>query len=237
MVGALEAMRDRDVPRSQIDQPPGNEEWRYLAWPALLQQQRGIGNAGEAADPGPDHGAGGALFLFGRRVPIGIIERLTRRAHGEDDEIVDLALVLRLHPLVGIEGAGGAVAARDHAGDSAGQIGDVEGVDLPGAALAVEDAFPGRLDATAEWRNHAEARDDNPPHILALQLGIRRPQQETGGPFDNGPSGFVSTARGVSFSRSFREILWRRRRSKSFPRRRREFRNRIPLRTPSRARR
>src|SRR6202035_6058477 len=88
-----------------------------------------------------------------------------RRTHRKDDEVVDLALILRLHPLVGVECAVGAVAARDQAGDPTGQIGDVKRVNLPGAAFAVEDTLPGRLDATAEWRHHAEARDDNPPHI------------------------------------------------------------------------
>ena len=102
-----------------------------LRGPALLQQQRGVGDAGQAADAGADQGAGGALVLFGLGMPVGIVERLARRAHREDDEIVDLALVLRLHPLVGIEGAVAAVAARNHAGDLAGEIGDVEGLDLP----------------------------------------------------------------------------------------------------------
>src|SRR5664279_2064381 len=165
MVGALEAVRDRDIARRQIDQAPGNKERRYLARAALLEQQGGIGDARQAADPGADHGAGGATALFGGGMPIGFVERLTRRTHGEDDEIVDLALVLRLHPLIGIEGAVAAVAARNHAGNPAGQIGDVKRLDLSGAAFAVEDALPGRLDATAEWRHHAEARDDNPPHI------------------------------------------------------------------------
>jgi hypothetical protein len=36
--------------------------------------------------------------------------------------------------------------------------------------LAVEDAFPGRLDTAAEWRNHAKTRDDNPPHIRKLRI-------------------------------------------------------------------
>src|SRR5450759_5724953 len=165
MVGALETVLDRDITRSKIDQTSGNEEWRYLARSALLQKQRRIGNAGKAADPRTDHRAGGATILFGGRMPFGIVERLARRAHCKDDEIIDLALILRLHPLVGIECAGAAVAARNHTGDPAGQIGDVKRIDLPGAALAVEDAFPGRLDATAEWRHHAEACDDNPPHI------------------------------------------------------------------------
>src|SRR3954453_4492099 len=98
-------------------------------------------------------------------MPTGIVERLARRTHRENDEVVDLALVLRLHPLVGIEGAAGAIPARDHACDPAGQIGNVEGIDLPGATLAIEDALPGRLDATTGWVDVAEARDENPPHI------------------------------------------------------------------------
>src|SRR6202012_4638447 len=95
----------------------------------------------------------------------GVVERLARCRHREDDEVVDLALLLRLHPLIGIERAVGAVAARHHAGDLARQIGDVESVDLPRAALTVEDALPGRLDTAAEWRHHAEAGNDDSPHV------------------------------------------------------------------------
>src|SRR5258706_231352 len=140
-------------------------------------------------------------------MPIGIVERLLRRAHCENDEIVDLALVFRLHPLVGIEGAVAAVAARNRTGDRPGQIGYFECVDLPVAALAVENAPPGRLDATAKGRHHAEARDDNPPHIHHSNPRFAAQKQETGGPFDHGPAGFVSTARGrqlfAFFSRNF----------------------------------
>src|SRR5262245_41084942 len=98
-------------------------------------------------------------------MPIRIVERLPRGRHREHDEVVDLALILRLHPLVSVEAAIAAVAARHDAGDLAGQIGDVERLDLPRAAFAFKDACPGRLDATAEWRDHAKARDDNPPHV------------------------------------------------------------------------
>ena len=52
---------------------------------------------------------------------------------------IDLALLLRLHPLVGIEGAVGAVAARDLAGDLAGEIRDLEIVD-PLAPLSPVDS-------------------------------------------------------------------------------------------------
>ena len=45
MIGAFEAIFDRDMPRCEIDQAAGNEERRYLARAPLLQQQRGICNA------------------------------------------------------------------------------------------------------------------------------------------------------------------------------------------------
>src|ERR1700753_416407 len=211
MVGALQAMLDRDVTGRQIDQPARNEERRDLARPALLQQQRGVGDAGKAADAGADHGAGGAAVLFGGGMPVGIVERLARRAHREHDEGVDLALVLRLHPLVGIERAVAALAAWNHAGDTAGEIGDVERIDQPGAALAVEDTLPARFNAATEWRHHPEARDHNPPHVDVSSPGFAAHNKK---PVDRlitaRPAS--SVARGdVSSSRSFREI-WSRRR-------------------------
>ena len=69
-----------------------------------------LGDAFNAADAGADHHAGVRFVLFGLRMPAGIFERLTCRAHRKDDELVDLALLLRLHPLVGIVGAVGPVA-------------------------------------------------------------------------------------------------------------------------------
>src|SRR6185437_3230876 len=105
-------------------------------------------------------------------MPVRIIECLASGSHGKDDKVVDLALILRFHPLVGIERACRAVAAWDHAGDLAGQIRDVDGLELPGAALAVEDPLPGRIDATAQWRHHAEAGDDNSPHVLNSSPGL-----------------------------------------------------------------
>src|SRR5471030_2887191 len=86
------------------------------------------------------------IFVTGRP-PAGVVERLARRAHGIDDELINLALLLGLHPLVGIEGGVAAVAARHAASDLAGDVGDVEAVDLGSATLALEDARPRRLDA------------------------------------------------------------------------------------------
>src|SRR5260221_629339 len=108
-------------------------------------------------------------------------------------------------PLVGIEGAVRAVATGNHAGDPAGEIGDLKGLDLPGAALAVQDTRPGRVDAAAERRNHAQPRDDNPPHIKNSSPSPAAHNKKPGDRSTTALPVLMRTARGVSFSRSFRE--------------------------------
>ena len=99
---------------------------RDAARALLLQQERRVGDAGQAADAGADQNAG-ALLLLGRvGLEAGIGDRLIGRRHGVDDEVVDLALLLRLHPIVGIELAVGRGAARNEAGDLAGEVGSLE---------------------------------------------------------------------------------------------------------------
>ena len=95
---------------------------RNPARPFFLQHQRRLGNALDAADAGADHDAGSALVFVRCGAPAGILYRLLGRGHRIDDEVIDLALFLRLHPLVWIVGAVGAVAARDDAGDLAWKI-------------------------------------------------------------------------------------------------------------------
>src|SRR5216683_7277899 len=81
MVRTFEAVLDRDIARGEIDQAPGNEERRYLARAALLQHDRRVRDAGEAADSGADHRAGRAAILFVFRMPVRVIERLARGRH------------------------------------------------------------------------------------------------------------------------------------------------------------
>ena len=130
MIGPLQPVLDRDIAGGKVDQAAGNEERRHFSRSPLLEQDRGVGNAGQPADAGADQRPGGATLFFGLGMPVRVVERLLGRAHREDDEIIDLALILRLHPLIGIEGAVRTVAARNHAGDLAGEIGDVERLDL-----------------------------------------------------------------------------------------------------------
>src|SRR5260221_11444682 len=106
-------------------------------------------------------------------MPARVLERLTRGRHREDDEVIDLALIFRLHPFVGMERVVRTVAALDLAGDLAGKIGDVEFFDSGRAALALEDLVPRRLDAGAKRRNHSEARAHDAAHSLTSGRGDR----------------------------------------------------------------
>src|SRR4029078_10531493 len=59
------------------------------------------------------------------------------------------------------------------AGDLAGEVGDFESIDLPRAALTVEDGLPRCVNADAEPRNHAQPRDDNPSHVKTPARDLR----------------------------------------------------------------
>src|SRR5262249_30183699 len=127
-----------------------------------------LGDALEAADPGPYHHAGARPLLVAGRLPPRVVDRLGGGAHRVGDELVDLSLLLRLHPLVGIVGAARAVAARDLAGDLGGQIGHFEFLDLARAALAAKQTHPRLLDAAGERRDHAQSGDDDTSHARFL---------------------------------------------------------------------
>ena len=117
VVRAFEPVLDRDVARGEVDDPARDEERRDAPRALLVERDRGVIDAADAADAGADENAGGILLVGGLRLPRRVLQRLGRGGHRVDDEGIDLALLLRLHPLVGIEAAVGAVAARDLAGD------------------------------------------------------------------------------------------------------------------------
>ncbi len=107
-----------------------------------------------------------SLLLAGLGMPVRIGERLVGGRHGIDDEIVDLAALLGLHPIVGIELALVLGTARNLAGDLAGEVVDLELGHAIGTALSREQILPRDIDAAAERRHHAQASDDNTPHRL-----------------------------------------------------------------------
>jgi hypothetical protein len=87
--------------------------------------------------------------------------------HRIDDEGIDLALLLGLHPLIGIEGAVGTVARWNLAADPAGKIGCLKARELVGATLAIEDPRPCLFDSAGKRSDHAETRNDNPTHDIS----------------------------------------------------------------------
>src|SRR5512135_2422852 len=97
-------------------------------------------------------------------MPAGIVEGLRRRSHGKDDEIVDLALLLRLHPVVRIEASICAVAARHLAGNLASNIGNFEFFDALDAALAREQPLPSLFSPAGERRHQSKACDHHASH-------------------------------------------------------------------------
>src|SRR5262249_47578215 len=121
-------------------------------------------NSGKTADPRSDQDTGGDLVLVAGGLPARIVECLLRRANRKDDEVVDFALLLRLHPLIWIEPAVRAVATRDLAGNFRRQVGDIERLDASRSALTIDQAPPCRLDAACERRDHAEPGDNHTSH-------------------------------------------------------------------------
>ena len=117
----------------------------------LRQQQRSLRNAVEPADARTDENAAALLLLRGLGLIAGVADGLLGGSHGVNDEIIDLALLLRLHPIIGIEGAIGAVTAGNETSDLAGDVRDLE---LLHAARA---AFSGKQPRPACSRRRSRA--------------------------------------------------------------------------------
>jgi hypothetical protein len=164
VVRPLEAVLDGDVTAGQIDQAARNEERRDAARATLDQGSGSLVDAADAADAGADQHARGALLLIGLRLPARIAKGLGRGCHRIDDEGVDLALLLGLHPFIRIEGAVGTVAEGNLAGDLAGQIVDLEVGNLLRAALPLQEAGPCGIDPATERCDHAKTCNNNPAH-------------------------------------------------------------------------
>ena len=110
VVRPLEAVADRHLPRAEVDQRAGDEERRHPPRPLVAQGQRRLGDRSEPADARADDHPGALAVGLVLGHPVRVAHRLLGRRDGEDDEGVDLALVLRRHPVVGVEGPVRAVA-------------------------------------------------------------------------------------------------------------------------------
>src|SRR5262249_48826072 len=147
VIGAFEPKADRHVTGGKIDDASGNEERRDPTRPALLQQNSRIGNSPPSADPRTYEDSRCNLVLLGCRLPTRVFKRLLCRTHGKDDKLVDLALLLRLHPLIRLIGAVGAVPAGYLTGNARGQVGYINPIDPADPALASDKTTPRGFDA------------------------------------------------------------------------------------------
>ena len=150
-----------DVAARQIDQTAWDEERRQPPRTLLLQQQCAVVDAAETTDPGADHDTGLDLLFVGFGGPIRIRQRLGRCTDGEKDEVVDLALLFRLKPIVRIELALGRIAPRNLGRDAAGQVRHFEIADRGGSAVACRQSPPGRIGISAQRCHQTDAGDDD----------------------------------------------------------------------------
>ena len=164
MVRALEAEPDRHLTGNEVDQRPGDKERRYAPRPPLLDQDSGVGNGTQPTDARPDHDARAFQgFAIGRR-PAGILHRLLGGSHAVDDEVIDLALFLGLHPVVRIERSVRPIAPGHLAGIGCRQVAGVEALDRSGARLAGQQALPRGFNARCQGRDHSQPRHYHSPH-------------------------------------------------------------------------
>jgi hypothetical protein len=170
VVRPLEAIADRHLPRDQVDQRARNEERRHPPRPLSFSVMEV--SAMDESPPIPDPIRQPVRsWLSDRLASTRILDRLIGGGHAIEDELVDLAGLLRLHPVVGIEGAVGAVAALHFAGIGRSKSGRVEPRDGPRPGLPGQKPRPGFLDTRRQRGHKPQPRHNHSPHVPAPSYG------------------------------------------------------------------
>ena len=142
-----ELVHDRHVAAGQVDDAPGHEERRHPPGSLLLQDRpiarrcrRGHRCRHPKITPVRRSGPRSSVGFQS-----GVGQSLGRGTNGENDEVVDLALLFRLHPLAsGLKVPSATIAARHLHGDAAGEVGRSQSLRSGPAPLlpASEEARP-----------------------------------------------------------------------------------------------
>ena len=168
VVRSLEAVADRDLAGGQVDQGGGDEEGADPARPSVMQRDRGIRDPLQAADAGADHDPGALPGVFVLGHPAGVLDRLLGGRDPIEDEVIDLAPVLRRHEMVGVEIALFDRTGRHLAGDPGRQVGHVEALDTLYPRLPRRQPFPDMGYPDAQGGHEADTGDDDSSHALLL---------------------------------------------------------------------
>lgn len=168
VVRAAKLMADRHLARGEVDEATGNEERRDTARTLVAQRVAAFDDAFETANARADQDAGGDLVLVVLRLPAGVGQRHVGSGHRVDDERIDLALFLRLHPVVGIEGCVGAVTEGNATGDLGRKVLDLEFGYLARSIVPCKQARPRRLSSATQGRYHAGT-------VITTRLIVRDP--------------------------------------------------------------
>ena len=115
-LGPLRLWAIETCPLNRLMSLSGNEERRDAARSLFVQSDGGVVNAAKPPDSRAEQDPGLGLLLVGLGAPARVAQSLGRGAHAVNDEVVDAALFLGIHPVVGIESVRSA-AARHLRGD------------------------------------------------------------------------------------------------------------------------
>ena len=123
----------------------------------------------------------GALLRFRRfEFQTRVRNRLVGSRNGIDDEVIDFALLLRLHPIIGIELAVGGRATRNEVRDLACDVGDFEFFDAPSTALTGEQIRPRGFDTAADGSDETHSCNDDTAHLVFLMCRLAHLQYGIG---------------------------------------------------------
>ena len=166
MVGAHQAIFDRNLARDKVDQAAMHEVRRHATRALFLEHNRFALNTRKPANAGTDRTASARLQIIIHIGETGIFERLTSGINTVNDEGIDLALNLVIDAFVGVETPRvilGLHFARDEAFLATGLC--IKARDPACARLGCQQVRPSRFDIATQRRNQTQTCNYNPTHV------------------------------------------------------------------------
>ena len=167
MVGPFEFVPDRYLARGQIDQSSRDEERAHLARPALMKRDRSLVDRLKTTNTGPDENASALLTFVILGLPSGILYSFVCCSDRIKNELVDPAHLFRRYEFSRIKRMGVSFAAtaacypRNLKRNLARHVLRIERINTSGSRLAFNQALPGCLTASGQWRDNPDSGNNN----------------------------------------------------------------------------